>query len=75
LDQETKDKILKDFEASWRMHAQLTLVELTTKVLGSTNLVLLNGLGIDAEKRLLQIFVEEANNLLNGGDDARNKPC
>jgi hypothetical protein len=59
-----RDELAARLEGQLHERAQLGLLELLTKSLGSGDLILLRGLGINAKQKLLQAIIAEANKLL-----------
>jgi hypothetical protein len=57
----TEEQILQDL----RNKVRLELFRLTAECLGSHHMVILSAIGVDAEEKLLQIFLSEIKLLLN----------
>ena len=65
MSQVNLDKVLESIDKALREKARRAVTALMVECLGNQDLMLLSGLGVDGPKKLLQIFVEEANKLLN----------
>lgn len=68
------DDVKASIEKTLRQKVRRGVVALLAECLGSHDLNLLCVLGVDGKDRLLQIFVEEATQLMNqGGTDAGDR--
>lgn len=57
----TEERILNEL----RLKVRRAVFSLAAECLGSLDLSILSALGVDAEEKLLQIFLEESTRLLN----------